>query len=150
MNPDPIGQVPRLPAGRRRRYMACRRKAEDRGWELGSWGCEVLGYSRLIWARFVIHQDLQSVLRCHFAALETVGGAPRENLYDRMTIAVIAKVRTVDSSTWPARAAVPIYPRVRLIARDRPSDPRRLGPFQVTPAVWLCLAKTEWIFKHCN
>jgi transposase len=25
----------------------------------------VLGFSRLIWARFVVHQDLQSVLRCH-------------------------------------------------------------------------------------
>jgi transposase len=25
----------------------------------------VLGYCRLIWARFVLHQDLQSVLRCH-------------------------------------------------------------------------------------
>ena len=38
----------------------------------------VLGYSRLIWARFVMHQDLQSVLRCHIAALEAFGGAPRE------------------------------------------------------------------------
>ena len=28
----------------------------------------VLGYSRLIWARFVAHQDLQTVLRCHMAA----------------------------------------------------------------------------------
>ena len=34
----------------------------------------VLGYSRLIWARFVLHQDLQSVLRCHIAALEAIGG----------------------------------------------------------------------------
>ena len=25
----------------------------------------VLGFSRLIWARFVVHQDLQTVLRCH-------------------------------------------------------------------------------------
>ena len=38
----------------------------------------VLGYSRLIWARFVVHQDLQSVLRCHIAALEAIGGVPRE------------------------------------------------------------------------
>jgi transposase len=37
----------------------------------------VLGYCRLIWARFVLHQDLQSVLRCHIAALEAIGGAPR-------------------------------------------------------------------------
>ena len=38
----------------------------------------VLGYSRLIWARFVVHQDLQNVLRCHIAALEAIGGVPRE------------------------------------------------------------------------
>ena len=51
----------------------------------------VLGYSRLIWARFVFHQDLQSVLRCHIAALEAIGGAPREILYDRMKTAVIGE-----------------------------------------------------------
>ena len=28
----------------------------------------VLSHSRLIWARFVLHQDLQTVLRCHMAA----------------------------------------------------------------------------------
>jgi transposase len=33
----------------------------------------VLGYSRLIRARFVVHQDLQSVLRCHIAAFEAIG-----------------------------------------------------------------------------
>ncbi len=49
----------------------------------------VLGHSRLIWARFVIHQDLQSVLRCHIAAFEAIGGVPREILYDRMKTAVI-------------------------------------------------------------
>jgi transposase len=49
----------------------------------------VLGYSRLIWARFVVHQDLQRVLRCHIAALEAIGGAPRTILYDRMKTAVI-------------------------------------------------------------
>jgi transposase len=51
----------------------------------------VLGYSRLIWARFVIHQDLQSVLPCHIAALEAIGGVPREILYDRMKTAVIGE-----------------------------------------------------------
>jgi len=48
----------------------------------------VLGFSRLIWARFVIHQDLQTVLRCHMAALAAIGGVPREILYDRMKTAV--------------------------------------------------------------
>ncbi len=49
----------------------------------------VLGYSRLIWARFVMHQDLPTVLRCHVAAFDALGGAPRELLYDRMKTAVI-------------------------------------------------------------
>ena len=40
----------------------------------------VLGYSRLIWERFVAHQDLQSVLRCHMAAFTALGGVPREIL----------------------------------------------------------------------
>ena len=51
----------------------------------------VLGYSQLIWARFVVHQDLQSVLRCHIAALEEIGGVPREILYDRMKTAVVGE-----------------------------------------------------------
>ena len=51
----------------------------------------VLGFSRLIWAQFVVHQDLQTVLRCHVAALGAIGGAPREILYDRMKTAVIGE-----------------------------------------------------------
>jgi transposase len=51
----------------------------------------VLGFSRLIWGRFVLHQDLQSVLRCHVAAFEAMGGAPREILYDRMKTAVLGE-----------------------------------------------------------
>ena len=51
----------------------------------------VLGYSRLIWARFVVYQDLGSVLRCHVAAFEAFGGAPREILYDRMKTAVLGE-----------------------------------------------------------
>jgi transposase len=48
----------------------------------------VLGYSRLIWARFVLHQDLATVLRCHAAAFEALGGVPHEVLYDRMKTVV--------------------------------------------------------------
>jgi transposase len=51
----------------------------------------VLGHSRLIWARFVPHQDLQSVLRCHMAAFDTLGGVPEEILYDRMKTAVTGR-----------------------------------------------------------
>jgi transposase len=49
----------------------------------------VLGSSRLIWARFVEHQNLETVLRCHIAAFEALGGTAREILYDRMKTAVI-------------------------------------------------------------
>jgi transposase len=52
----------------------------------------VLGFSRLIWARFVLHQDMQTVLRCHMAAFEAIGGTPREILYDRMKTAVIGEI----------------------------------------------------------
>ena len=47
----------------------------------------VLGHSRLLWARFVAHQDLQTVIRCHMAAFEALGGVPAEILYDRMKTA---------------------------------------------------------------
>jgi len=40
----------------------------------------VLGHSRMMWGRFVAHQDLQTVLRCHIAAFEAMGGAPAEIL----------------------------------------------------------------------
>ena len=33
----------------------------------------VLGHSRMMWARFVNRQDLQTVLRCHVAAFEAFG-----------------------------------------------------------------------------
>ena len=54
----------------------------------------VLGFSRLIWARFVVHQDLATVLRCHVAAFEAMGGVPREILYDRMKTAVTGEADT--------------------------------------------------------
>jgi transposase len=52
----------------------------------------VLGHSRMMWGRFVAHQDLQTVLRCHIAAFEAFGGAPAEILYDRMKTAVLGEV----------------------------------------------------------
>lgn len=51
----------------------------------------VLGYSRLIWARFAHRQTMQTVLGCHKAAFEALGGVPREILYDRMKTAVIGE-----------------------------------------------------------
>ena len=48
----------------------------------------VLGHSRMLWGRFVAHPDLDTVLRCHVAAFEALGGVPGEILYDRMKTAV--------------------------------------------------------------
>jgi transposase len=52
----------------------------------------VLGHSRMMWGRFVAHQDLQTVLRCHITAFEALGGVPAEILYDRMKTAVLGEV----------------------------------------------------------
>ncbi|TIU23033.1 MAG: IS21 family transposase [Mesorhizobium sp.] len=48
----------------------------------------VLGHSRYIFARSVMHQDLQTLLRCHMQAFDAIGGVPIEILYDRMKTAV--------------------------------------------------------------
>jgi transposase len=52
----------------------------------------VLGHSRYLWARFVEHQDLQTVLRCHMEAFAHLDGVPREILYDRMKTAVLGEL----------------------------------------------------------
>jgi transposase len=44
----------------------------------------VLGHSRMLWGRFVLHQDLQTLPRCHASAFEAFGGVPEQILYDRM------------------------------------------------------------------
>ena len=51
----------------------------------------VLGHSRMLWGRFVLHQDMPTLLRCHIAAFETLGGVPQQILYDRMKTAVIGE-----------------------------------------------------------
>src|SRR6478609_3536657 len=44
----------------------------------------VLGHSRMMWGRFVRHQDTQTLLRCHADAFADLGGVPTEILYNRM------------------------------------------------------------------
>ncbi|MBV1692310.1 DDE-type integrase/transposase/recombinase [Novosphingobium sp. G106] len=51
----------------------------------------VLGFSRLIWGRFAQRQTMQTVLACHRAAFEAIGGVPREIPYDRMKTAVLGE-----------------------------------------------------------
>jgi transposase len=86
----------------------------------------VLGFSRLIWARFVVHQDLQTILRCHIAALEAIGGAPREILYDRMKTAVIGE--DADGLVIYNRALVDLARHYRFQPRAcRPYRPKTKG-----------------------
>ena len=65
----------------------------------------VLGHSRMLWGQFVPRQDMQTLLRCHAAAFEALGGAPAEILYDRM--------RTVFSREDPDASHV-VYNRTLL------------------------------------
>lgn len=51
----------------------------------------VLGHSRWIWGRFCPNQTLETVMRCHIAAFDAMGGVCREILYDRMKTAVIGE-----------------------------------------------------------
>jgi transposase len=44
----------------------------------------VLGHSRMLWGRFVLHQKLPTLLRCHADAFAAFGGVPEQILYDRM------------------------------------------------------------------
>lgn len=48
----------------------------------------VLGHSCYLFARFVLRQTLEEVVRCHMAAFNRIGRVPRQILYDRMKTAV--------------------------------------------------------------
>ncbi len=81
----------------------------------------VLGHSRFLFARFVVRQDLQTVLRGHIAAFEAMGGVPREILYDRMKTAVIGE--DVEARVIYNRALVDL-------ARHYGFQPRACRPYR--------------------
>ena len=77
-----------------------------------------------MWARFVARQDLPTVLRCHVAAFEALGGAPEQILYDRMKTASSARStraghRLQRQAPGPGRAL-----RLRCPRRAGPTGPR--------------------------
>lgn len=51
----------------------------------------VLGYSRYIVGQFAWRQTLDTVIRCHIAAFDEIGGVPQQCLYDRMKTAVVGE-----------------------------------------------------------
>lgn len=82
----------------------------------------VLGHSRMMWGHFVLRQDLPTLLRCHIAAFEALGGVPHQILYDRM--------RTVVSRD-DAEAGHIVYNRVLLdFARHNGFLPKACRPYR--------------------
>jgi hypothetical protein len=82
----------------------------------------VLGHSRMLCARFVLHQDLPALLRCQAAAFEALGGVPEHILYDRM--------RTVFSREDPEAGHI-IYNRTLLeFARHYGYLPKACKPYR--------------------
>lgn len=51
----------------------------------------VLAHSRAMYARFTLDQQLESFLRCHRDAFVTLGGVPREILYDNLKSVVLER-----------------------------------------------------------
>jgi transposase len=82
----------------------------------------VLGHSRMLWGRFVLHQDLPTLLRSQAAAFEALGGVPAEILYDRM--------RPVYSHEDPASGHI-VYNRTLLdFARHYGFLPKACKPYR--------------------
>jgi transposase len=82
----------------------------------------VLGHSRLLWGRFVLRQDLQTLLRCHAAALAALGGVPAEILYDRM--------RTVFSGEDTEDGHIICNPILRAFAGHYGYQPKACRPYR--------------------
>jgi transposase len=82
----------------------------------------VLGHSRMLWGRFVPHQDLPTLLRCHAGAFEALGGVPEQILYDRM--------RTVFSREDPASGHIVYNPTLVAFARHYGYLPKACRPYR--------------------
>lgn len=50
-----------------------------------------LGYSRMLFVKFVTNQKLETVIQCHEEAFEYFGGTPRHCLYDNMKTIILSR-----------------------------------------------------------
>jgi transposase len=82
----------------------------------------VLGHSRMLWGRFVPHQDLPTLLRCQAGAFEALGGVPEQILYDRM--------RAVFSREDPASGHIVYNPTLVAFARHYGYLPKACQPYR--------------------
>jgi hypothetical protein len=76
----------------------------------------------MLWGRFVLHQDLQTLMRCHSAAFTALGGVPEQILYDRM--------RTVFSREDPAAGHIVYNRTLMAFARHYGYLPKACQPYR--------------------
>src|ERR1700761_3452021 len=82
----------------------------------------VLSHSRMMWGRFVLHQDMATLLRCQAAAFEALGGVPEQILYDRM--------RTVFQREDPLSNHIVYNPTLLAFARHYGYLPKATRPYR--------------------
>lgn len=80
----------------------------------------VLGWCRALWARFTLDQSMESLLRCHADAFESLGGVPRTILYDNMKSVVLERVGE----------HVRFHPRLLELAGHYHFAPRPCAPYR--------------------
>ena len=95
----------------------------------------VLDNSRIPWGHFVLHQALPTLLRCHAAAFEALGGVPEHILYDRM--------RTMFGRDHPEAGHI-VYNRTSLeFARHYGYPPKVCTPYRAKTK-----GKIEWPYRY--
>ena len=82
----------------------------------------VLGHSRMLWGRFVAHQKMPTLLRCHADAFAAFGGVPQQILYDRM--------RTVFSGEDPGGGHIAFNRTMLEFARHYGFLPKACKPYR--------------------
>jgi transposase len=80
----------------------------------------VLGFSRALYARFVLDQTLESFMRCHVRAFEFFGGVPRVLLYDNLKSVVLERMGEL----------VRFHPRILELAGHYHFAPKPCAPFR--------------------
>lgn len=80
----------------------------------------VLSFSRAMYVEFVQRQDVSTLLRCHLAAFEALGGVPRRVLYDNMKAVVVAR----------EAERVTFHPRLLDFALLAGFEPRACRPYR--------------------
>jgi transposase len=80
----------------------------------------VLGYSRAMYARFVVDQTMESFLRCHVLGFEALGGVPRALLSDNLKSVVLER----------AGEHVRFHPRILELAGHYHFAPKPCAPYR--------------------